>query len=201
MFTEHWLITYGIPTYLLDDSGDQFVGKLFATVCTLLRVTHLTTMVYHPQTNGQAKLFNKTMLSRHSHYISEHRKNCDTLVLPLTYAYNTQVHRSTKQTRFSIVPSRQSPGPILIESGRAHATDGYVGMSPQLLRTRSKACILTSRAIADVGMASTQQRYKLDYDHQVRRTTTFQLGGWVFIDMPPPTTTSNTIANRPASSA
>lgn len=42
---DHWLMFYGIPTYLLTNTVSQFLNDLFKIVCILLEFGHLTTMV------------------------------------------------------------------------------------------------------------------------------------------------------------
>lgn len=54
VFLNHWLVSYGIPTYLLTDYKIQFVARFFATVYVLLGEKHWTTTAYHLQANGQA---------------------------------------------------------------------------------------------------------------------------------------------------
>lgn len=42
----------GIPRDILTDQGTPFVCRLMGDLCGLLRVRHLRTSVYHPQTDG-----------------------------------------------------------------------------------------------------------------------------------------------------
>lgn len=43
----HWLIPYGITTYIRTENGAHLVSKIFATVRALLCAKHLTTFMYH----------------------------------------------------------------------------------------------------------------------------------------------------------
>lgn len=103
IFFDQWIISYGIRSFQLTDNDTKFVSKFFATLCSFLGVKHLTTTAYHPQPDGQAERFNKTVITRPRHYVAEHQHNWDTLVKPLTYAYNTQGHESTYVTPYSLV--------------------------------------------------------------------------------------------------
>lgn len=96
-FMDHWICPFGIPTYLLSDNGPQFLRKFFQSLSSRLGIKHLTTTLYHPQTNGRGKRFNKIILTRMRHSVVEHLRNRDVFVQPLTYAHNTQVHRSTNK--------------------------------------------------------------------------------------------------------
>lgn len=63
-FISNWVMTYSFPNFLVMDNGMQFASKLFNTLCSLLSVKKLTTTAYHPQTNGQTELLNKTTVAR-----------------------------------------------------------------------------------------------------------------------------------------
>lgn len=103
----HWLIPYSISPYLLTDNGVRFVSESFATVCALIGVEHLTSKAHFPQTNKQAKQFNKIFLTSLRYYVTEHWKEWDTFLQQLTHSYKTQYHYSSKQRPFSLVPGSQ----------------------------------------------------------------------------------------------
>lgn len=63
IFVDHWVIPFDIPKRLLTDIGPQLVGKVFNDVCAALGAKLMTTNAYHPQTNGQTKRYNETIVS------------------------------------------------------------------------------------------------------------------------------------------
>lgn len=105
IFVDYWVVPFGIPTYLLMDNGPQFVGKFLTLVCGHLGVEHLTKTAYHPQTNDQAKRFNRTLVTSIRHSVANHQRDWDMYVHLLTYAYNKHVHRSTNASPYSVVLS------------------------------------------------------------------------------------------------
>ena len=108
-FIDAWLYPYGIPDTLLTDNGPQFTAKFFAPVGRLLGIRYVLTTAYQPQTNGQAERFNCTLATRLRLYVSEHQREWDDYVQPLTYAYNMQVHWSTGTTLFDPILTRHPP--------------------------------------------------------------------------------------------
>lgn len=112
VFVDNWNIPHDILTYLMTEKGLQFVSKFFAAVTARLGTRHLMTTAYRPQTNGQVERFNRTVVARLRHFVTEHQTNWDQYVQLLTHEYNDQVHRPTGTTPFSFVLSRQTPGPI-----------------------------------------------------------------------------------------
>lgn len=51
VIVDNWVIPYGILTYLLTDTGPQFMPKIIAVATVCLDVKHLTTTAFHLQTN------------------------------------------------------------------------------------------------------------------------------------------------------
>lgn len=64
---------------------------------------------YHLQFSGQIEYFNATMISRH--YVAEYQKNLDKFVFSPTYAYNVQIHQTTKLPPFSLATNGILPEP------------------------------------------------------------------------------------------
>lgn len=66
--------------FLLTDNGPQFLAKLFETLCLDLKVKHVTTAAYHPQTSAQVERYNKALVARLLHYIADHQNDWDEYV-------------------------------------------------------------------------------------------------------------------------
>lgn len=56
---DNWLISHCIPSFLLPNTGSQFVAKLFEELCLDLKITHLTTMACLQQKNDLLERYNK----------------------------------------------------------------------------------------------------------------------------------------------
>lgn len=69
----HWIVCFCIPSYLLTDNGPKFIIKFFVSICGYLDMKHLTTTKYHPQTNGQAKQYNCTIITQLRHDFAAHQ--------------------------------------------------------------------------------------------------------------------------------
>lgn len=125
-FLGNWIYPYGITGTVLSDNGSQFISAFLKTVCRVLGTRHVFTTSYHPPTNGNTELYNKTLVDRLRHYISEHQDDWDQYIQPRTYSYNTQVHRSTGFTPFNLTlrphPRAQSslPLPRPLRTTRTH---------------------------------------------------------------------------------
>jgi cleavage and polyadenylation specificity factor subunit 1 len=54
-FISSWVARFGVPAQLTSDQGRQFTSAVWARVCQLLGVLHVTTTAYHPQSNGMVE--------------------------------------------------------------------------------------------------------------------------------------------------
>jgi len=102
-FLEAWVYTFGVPRTVITDQGNEFKGVFDATLLVTLKSKHISTTPYHPQSNGQVEVFNRTM----AHYLRTMIDDChtDTLdweayIMPLQFAYNTSIHTTIMTTPF-----------------------------------------------------------------------------------------------------
>ena len=176
-FCDNWVYPYGPPAYLLSDNGGQFASKYFQSICRILGIRNLFTTAYHPQANGQVERFNRTLLSGLRQYVAEHQKDWPEYVGPLTYAYNTQVHRSTGCKPFELVLPRV-PEPLAME-----LTLSEEGVStPRQERTRFRDHLRNLMSTATERLRQSQERYKRNFDSRVRRTRQgLEVGHYVFL--------------------
>ena len=129
---EHWINTYGILDEALTDNGSEFTAKMFELTCTSLVVKHLPTSTDQPQTNSLVEQYNRILVAHLRHYVVDQQRNWHLFIQPLTYAYNTQVHKSTKQVPLPLALSRLPVGPP--PTDRIEKTEDAVS---QLISTNS----------------------------------------------------------------
>jgi hypothetical protein len=98
-----WMYTFGVPKMIVSDQGTEFCNELQKAIWTKLQIEHKVTTPYHPQTNSQAEVFNKTL----AHYLRTviQEAEASTLdwemyLMPLMFSHNTAVHKSTKVSPF-----------------------------------------------------------------------------------------------------
>jgi len=105
-FLAQWCYIFGFPKAIVTDQGKEFTNKLLKAILDASNVRHYTTAPYHPQSNGQTEVFNRTM----DRYLRAtlHQDKLDThqwegLVAHLAFVYNTSLHRAIKQTPFNVL--------------------------------------------------------------------------------------------------
>lgn len=105
LFTNYWIMPYGIPTHVLTGNGTQFGREFFESLSPLLWMKHQTTIECHIETNREAERLDKKVIARLKHYVPQQQRDWEIYVEPLTYVYDAQVHRTTSLPKFSLVLS------------------------------------------------------------------------------------------------
>lgn len=182
---QQWFCRFGIPRRIISDGGAEFCNSLSASLWQLLNVHHNKTTPYHPQTNGQAETFNKTV----RRYLQTLMATTDiddwTLLLPpLNFAYNTAVHKSTKQspffTTYGVAPRMPQWGDIPdILDDSVQTPDG---LSDILKR------ITQARETASANNATARETYTKQYN-QGKLLHKFKPNDWVLVRAPAPAKT------------
>lgn len=111
----------------------------------------------------------------------EHQRDWDDFVQSLTYAYNTQVHRSTENSPYSQVLNRLPRRQSLVRADwkwlhlpKQEATQQY---------TRGFKIASSPNVTKRVQISQKKQaRYKRDYNRQVRKTQAFYTRTYVYLD-------------------
>ena len=91
----NFLVHYGWPEKILTDQGKSFENNLIQELCELAQVKKLRTSPYHPETNGQCKCFNGTLINMLGTVPTNAKRNWQEWVTTLTHAYNCTVSSVT----------------------------------------------------------------------------------------------------------
>ena len=59
LYKEKFLSRFGAPKTIISDDGSHFANKVFAKLMSIYGIRHVMGLAYHPQSNGQAEIFNR----------------------------------------------------------------------------------------------------------------------------------------------
>ena len=97
---EHWFNLYGAPKRIHSDQGKNFESNLIQQLCKLYGIKKSRTTAYHPQGNGQAERWNRTLIGLLKTLPNERKGKWPEHLKTLCHAYSCTPHTSTGYTPF-----------------------------------------------------------------------------------------------------
>ena len=100
---DKFIVHYGLPEKILTDQGCNFESNLLKALCEIAQVKKMRTLGYHPQTNGQCKHFNVTLISMLGTLPKKPKSTWREQVLTLVKAYNCTKNSVTGFSRYYLM--------------------------------------------------------------------------------------------------
>ncbi|KRY17330.1 Retrovirus-related Pol polyprotein from transposon [Trichinella patagoniensis] len=97
VLVEKYIACFGAPDYLHSDQGCSFEASVVLEMCRLFGINKTRTFPYHPQGNGQAERFNRTLLDMLSILVDWNPGQWDDMLPFVMLAYNTSVHERVRE--------------------------------------------------------------------------------------------------------
>ena len=113
----NFILNYGFPSKIITDQGRNFESELIEHLCQLAGVQKLRTSPYHPQTNGQCKRFNGTLLNMLGTLTPEQKKDWKSHVPALVHGYNCTRNATTGFSPYFLLFGREPRLPVDVEFG------------------------------------------------------------------------------------
>ena len=112
---------YGLPQTIVSDRDVRFTSYFWKTLWHMVGTKLKFSTAYHPQTDGQTEVVNRSLGNLLRCLVSEHNRNWD-LVLPTAqFAYNSSVNRSTGMSPFEVVHGYKPKNPLDLLHMSIHA--------------------------------------------------------------------------------
>ena len=108
----HLFWRVGIPEEVLTDQGTNFMSQLLGEVYKLLKIKPIRMSPYHPQTYGLVEHFNQTLKAMLWKTATSERKDWDTLIPYVLFAYREVPQASTGFLPFQLLYGRPVRGPV-----------------------------------------------------------------------------------------
>ncbi|PKU87297.1 ATP-dependent DNA helicase RecG [Dendrobium catenatum] len=103
LFFKEIVRLHGLPRSITSDRDVKFVSHFWRELWKRLRTEIKLSSAYHPQTDGQTEVVNRSLGNMLRCVAHEHPKQWDDYLGQAEFAYNSMANRSTGQCPFSIV--------------------------------------------------------------------------------------------------
>ena len=96
----------GFPRRISSDRGQQFVSEVFRSVSKYLQIVNIYSTAYHPQSQGQVEIFNKTMKTALRKLVTDSQDNWPQLLPSILLAYRAFPNITTKFAPLTLLTGR-----------------------------------------------------------------------------------------------
>lgn len=172
LFFDHVFRHFGMPRAIISDRDPRFTSNFWSALMAHLGTSLRMSTAFHPETDGQAERHNRTLQEMLRAFVnSEHQSDWDAYLVPLEFAYNRSINRSTGYSPFYLLYGQQPHVPatlLLAEPSSAPAVDEFVQR------------IIDTLAAAKRHLAVAQQQMQVDANKS-RRLDDFAVGDKVLL--------------------
>ncbi|PKU81168.1 putative mitochondrial protein [Dendrobium catenatum] len=162
---------HGIPRSLTSDRDVKFISHFWRELWKRLGTDLRLSSAYHPQSDGQTEVVNRTLVSMLRCLVQEYPKQWEEVLTTAEFAYNSMVNRSTGKTPFSIVFTKVPNLALdlaILPKCKSGAAKNFTNQYSQMLED------------VRLQLTNANRKYKADADRH-RRPLVFNVGDLVMI--------------------
>lgn len=94
---------HGLPLSIVSDRDSRFLSHFWRSIWRLLRTSLDMSSAYHPQTDGQTEVTNRTLGDMLRCLVVDNIKSWDSVLCKVEFAHNHAVNKSTRFSPFQVV--------------------------------------------------------------------------------------------------
>jgi hypothetical protein len=110
LFFKEVVRLHGLQRSIVSDRDTKFIGHFWRTLWKKLGTNLAFSSAYHPQTDGQTEVVNRSLGDLLRSLVMEHHSSWDNVLPQAEFAYNDSVNQSTGKSPFQIVYGTQPRG-------------------------------------------------------------------------------------------
>ena len=158
---DEWICRYGCMNSILTDRGSNFMSALMKELCSIFRISKISTSSYHAATNSAAEKMNSVILQKLRIYCNKKQTDWPQLLpsIMASYRMSPSVY-STKYSPYYIVFGRECTLPL--DTALIPTTTAGTPAEDHLRRIieNQKVC----RELVKENIKAAQAKYKKQYD-------------------------------------
>ncbi|KAM2088669.1 hypothetical protein ACFX1T_032717 [Malus domestica] len=134
LFFQEVVRLHGLPVSIVSDRDVKFVSYFWKTLWKLFGTTLKFSSAFHPQTDGQTEVVNRSLGNLLRCLVGDKPGNWDLLLPVAEFAYNNSVNRSTGKSPFEVVHgfSPRSPVDLVALPMAARASDSATSFAEHI---------------------------------------------------------------------
>ena len=181
LFMNHIVLQHGPPKKLLSDQGSIYTGVMMEKLAQLITYKHLFTSAYHPQTNGQAEKFNKTLKHMLMKFIDANQADWDLYLQSVVFAYNTTPHAGSQFSPYFLLYGREPYTPIDRMLGLPNLNQVSHDIATYITRQRDTLEVAHTLARTSLASAAADRASRFNDAHTIAH---YNVGELVFLHVP-----------------
>jgi hypothetical protein len=100
LFFKEVIRVHGLPRSIVSDRDTKFVGNFWRTLWKKLGTHFLFISYYHPQTDGQVEVVNRSLGDLQRSLVTEHHSQWDHILPQAEFSYNDSHNKRTGKIPF-----------------------------------------------------------------------------------------------------
>ncbi|KAJ9566128.1 hypothetical protein OSB04_002094 [Centaurea solstitialis] len=163
---------HGLPSSIMSDRDTRFLSHFWRSLWNMVNTKLNFSSAYHPQTDGQTEVVNRSLGNLLRCLVGDHVKAWDQKLCQAEFAHNHAVNRSTGFSPFQVVYSVQPRGPLDLMSLPV------AGSVPKKMEDFVDGLHEVHKAVYD-NLVRANAKYK-QFADQTRKQVDFEVGDFVW---------------------
>ncbi|KAG7197541.1 hypothetical protein KM043_017651 [Ampulex compressa] len=170
-FVKSYVSIFGPPKNILTDNGTNFTGQLMKEFNDWMKMKHITTTAFHPESNGSLERSHQ-VIKVYLKTTAEDLNKWDDYVEMACYSYNSATHKATGYTPYELVYGTKPRNLASTDKLAAKTYSEYI----EELKRRTERIVTTARQQINASKEKIKERYD-----SFRRPAKFKPGDFVWM--------------------